>query len=83
MYGDWPTFKPGELIELAPGVLTVPWQPTARRVCLYLRRETSPLPVAVSRLRGVRGWSVVNHVILIDGQERLYDVNIFNSANLL
>lgn len=81
MYGGSVTFKPGELIELAPGVMSAPWQPTARRVCLYLRREIRQQVNHRKHRRKRR--DVVWHVILIDGQERLCDINVFNSANLL
>ena len=76
MYGDNLKFKPGELIELAPGVLTAPWGPTTRVLCLYLRPEICPPPTASGR-------PIINHVILIRGKEVLCDINVFNRAKTL
>ncbi len=76
MYGDNLKFKPGELIELAPGVLTTPWMPGTRLLCLYLRPE-----IVSPEYSG--GRPIMNHVILIRGKEVLCDINVFNRAKTL
>lgn len=76
MYGDNLKFKPGELIELAPGVLTSPWKPWTRLLCLYLRPEIASPEYS-------DGKSIINHVVLIRGKEVLCDINVFNRAKAL